>query len=924
MTERVRLGGRKRELIGRRTECGVLDQLVAAVCRGESRALVLHGDPGVGKTALLEYLAGRAGSCRVLRASGVQSEMEFPFAALHQLCAPVLDRRDGLPGPQRAALQTAFGMQPGPSPDRFLVALAALTLLSESAGERPLLCLVDDHQWLDRASAQVLAFVARRLSADSVGMLFAARVPGGDLAGLDELAIGGLREADARVLLDSALTGPLDERVRDQIVAETRGNPLALLELPRGLTSAELAGGFGVPGAPAVANNIEESFRHRVEGLPTATRRLLLLAAADPAADPALVWQAAGRLGISMKAAGPAAEAGLAEFGVRLRFRHPLVRSVVYRSAPAQDKRRAHAALADLTDPRLDPDRHAWHLAHAAAGPDEDVAAELENSASRARARGGLAAAAAFLERAAILTLDSAQRARRALAAAESKSQAGAFGVALDLVTMAEAGRLTELQRARADLLRAQLAFLTNRGSDAPPLLMTAARRLEPIDAGLSRAAYLDALSAAMFAGRQAGQGGEMQEIARAAAAAPRPPHTPQVHDLLLDALSTHFTDGYAAGLPIARKALSAFGHGTSSDEELRWLWLGCIAALHVWDDGHWDELSARFLRIARDVGSLSELPLALSTRAHMHLFAGELPAAAALVGEVTALTEATGSALTPYGALGLAAFRGTEAGAQALIEVTTRDAVQRGEGIGLSVAEWASAVLNNGLGRYQEAMAAAERAAGHDRNLGVTNWAVVELIEAATRAGDTGTAASALGRLSEMTSAAGTEWALGIEARSRALLSGGTAADGLYHEAVARLVRTRVRPDLARAHLLFGEWLRRERRRSEAREHLRTALEMLESMGMEAFADRARHELRTTGETARRRASAPGDGQLTAHEEQIARLARDGMSNPEIGARLFLSRRTVQYHLGNVFTKLGITSRSQLDRVLPEGSSAL
>jgi DNA-binding CsgD family transcriptional regulator len=307
-----------------------------------------------------------------------------------------------------------------------------------------------------------------------------------------------------------------------------------------------------------------------------------------------------------------------------------------------------------------------------------------------------------------------------------------------------------------------------------------------------------------------------------------------------------------------------------------------------------------------------------------MHLFAGELPAAAALVGEVTALTEATGSALTPYGALGLAAFRGTEAGAQALIEVTTRDAVQRGEGIGLSVAEWASAVLNNGLGRYQEAMAAAERAAGHDRNLGVTNWAVVELIEAATRAGDTGTAASALGRLSEMTSAAGTEWALGIEARSRALLSGGTAADGLYHEAVARLVRTRVRPDLARAHLLFGEWLRRERRRSEAREHLRTALEMLESMGMEAFADRARHELRTTGETARRRASAPGDGQLTAHEEQIARLARDGMSNPEIGARLFLSRRTVQYHLGNVFTKLGITSRSQLDRVLPEGSSAL
>ena len=874
----------------------------------------------MGKTALLEYLSGRAETCRVLRVAGVQSEMELAFAALHQLCAPLLDRRERLPGPQRDALQTAFGMKVGPAPDRFLVGLAALTLLSESGVDRPLLCLVDDHQWLDRASAQVLAFVARRLSAESVGMLFAARVPGGDLAGLHELVIGGLREADARVLLDSALTGPLDERVRDQIVAETRGNPLALLELPRGLTSAELAGGFGVPRVPTVADSIEESFRRRVEGLPAETRRLLLLAAADPAADPALIWQAAARLGISTNAAGPAAEAGLAEFGVRLRFRHPLVRSVVYRSAPGQDKRRAHAALAELTDPRLDPDRCAWHLAHAASGPDEDVAVELENSASRARARGGLAAAAAFLERAATLTLDSAQRARRALAAADSKAQAGAFDVALDLLAVAEAGQLTELQRARADLLRAQLAFLTNRGSDAPPLLLTAARRLEPIDAGLSRAAYLDALSATMFAGRQAGPGGEMQEIARRAAAAPRPPHAAQVRDLLLDGLGTHFTDGYSAGLPILRRALSAFGHGTSNDEELRWLWLGCIAALHVWDDERWEELSTRFVQIARDVGSLSELPLALSTRAHMHLFAGELPAAAALVGEVTALTEATGSALTPYGALGLAAFRGTEAEASALIEATTRDATLRGEGIGLSVAEWASAVLNNGLGRYRQAMTTAERASSHDWNLGVTNWAVVELIEAAARTGNTGTAAAALGQLSEMTGAAGTEWALGIEARSRALLSRGAAADSLYREAVARLDHTRVRPDLARAHLLFGEWLRRERRRSEAREHLHTALEMLESMGMEAFADRARRELRATGETARRRADSPGNGQLTAHEAQIARLARDGMTNPEIGARLFLSPRTVQYHLGNVFTKLGISSRSQLDRVLPEG----
>ena len=918
------LGGRAVTLIGRRAECDVLDRIVVSVRGGESRALVLCGDQGAGKTALLEYLAGRADGCRVARAAGVQSEMELAFATLHQLCAPLLDHLERLPAPQRDALQTAFGMKAGTAPDRFLVALAALTLLSESAVERPLLCLVDDHQWSDHASAQVLAFVARRLSVESVGLLFAARLPGGDLSGLDELAIGGLDEADARALLDSVVTGPLDERVRDQIVAETRGNPLALMELPRSLTPGELAGGFGLPGAPAGTDPVEENFLRRVEALPAETRQLLLLAAADPATDPALVWQAAALLGIGIEAAGPAAEAGLAEFGARVRFRHPLVRSVVYRSAPGPDRQRAHAALAAVTDPRLNPDRRAWHRANAAAGPDEGVARELESSASRARARGGPAAAAAFLERAAMLSLDPAQRARRALAAADGKASAGAFAVALDLLGMAEAGPLTEFQRARADLLRAQIAFLASRGSDAPPLLLKAASRLEPVDAGLSRAAYLDALSAAMFASRLAGPGAGMQEIARTTASAPRPPHSPRVQDFLLDGLAAHYTDGYAAGLPILRRALSAFGDRPSVDEELRWLWLGCIAALHVWDDERWEALATRFVQVARTAGSLSELPLALSTRAHMHLFAGELTAAASLIGEALAATEATCSNLTPYGALGLAAFRGAEAEASALIEATTRDATRRGEGIGVSVAEWANAVLNNGLGRYRQAMIAAERVSGHDRSLGATNWAMVELIEAAARTGGTQTAAAALARLSEMTTAAGTDWALGIEARSRALLCEGAAADDLYREAVARLHRTRVRPDLARAHLLFGEWLRRRRRRSEAREHLRAALELLESMGMDAFANRARHELRATGETARKRATSAADEQLTAHEAQIAQLARDGMSNPEIGARLFLSPRTVQYHLGSVFAKLGISSRSQLDLVLPEGPVAV
>src|SRR3954452_2531189 len=535
------------ELIGRDAERNLLDRLVSAVRAGESRALVVHGEPGVGKTALLEYLAEHASGCRVVRAAGVQSEMELAFAGLHQLCGPMLERLDRLPVPQRNALATAFGVSAGPAPDRFLIALSVLSLLSEVAEDRPMVCLIDDEQWLDHASAQVLAFVARRLGAESLGLVFGARLPSSDLAGLPELMVAGLREEDARALLDSVLTGPLDPRVRDQIIAETRGNPLALLELPRGLTAAELAGGFGLPAAVPLSGSIEDSFRRRMDALPAETRRLLLLAAADPVGDPALVWRAAGRLGVGAEAAAPAVEAGLAEFGIRVRFRHPLVRSVAYRSASPQERQGAHRALAEVIDPAVDPERRAWHRAQAAPGPDEDVARELERSAGRARARGGLAAAAAFLERAALLTVDPAQRAGRALAAAQAKFQAGAFDAALNLLAVADAGPLSEPQQARVDVLRAQLAFVTNRGRDAPPLLLKAANRLEPIDARLARATYLDALTAAMFAGRLATAGGDTLKVALAAGAAPRPLRAPHAPDLLLDGLVTTFNEGYAA-----------------------------------------------------------------------------------------------------------------------------------------------------------------------------------------------------------------------------------------------------------------------------------------------------------------------------------------------------------------------------------------
>jgi DNA-binding CsgD family transcriptional regulator len=905
-------------LTDRDGERDVLDRLVDAVRAGESRVLVVRGDPGVGKTVLLDYLAGRARGCRVARATGVQSEMELAFAGLHQLCAPMAGRLDRIPVPQREALRTAFGLAAGPPPDRFLVGLAVLSLLSEVAGDQPLVCLIDDEQWLDQASELTLGFVARRLAAEPVALVFAARDPGAELAGVPELVIPGLQDNDARTLLDSALAGPLDARVRDLIVAETRGNPLALLELPRGLTPAELAGGFGLPGAAPLAGRIEASFGRQLDALPAETRRLLQLAAADPSGDRSLVWRAAGRLGIGAQAGAPAVEAGLVEFAHQVRFRHPLARSAAYRSASLAERQQLHAALAEATDPQNDPDRRAWHLAQAAPGHDDDLAAELERSAGRAQARGGVAAAAAFLERAALLTGDPARRAGRALAAAHAKVQAGASAAARNLLAMAETGPLSDLEQARMELVRAKLVSATSRGGDAPLLLLRAAERLERIDIGLARATYLDAVAAAMFAGRLASPGGSIMEVARAAAAAPPPPHRPGPPDLLLDGLAVHYTQGYVAALPLLRQALAAASTGTSADEEPHWLWLACVAAYHVWDDERWELLSRRYVTLVRQIGALAEFPLALDRRSRPLLFAGELTAAAALLDETRTVEGATGSPPWPYGELSLAAFRGNEASAAALIRTIMGDVTRRGEGLGITAAEWASAVLSNGLGRPQAALAAAQRATEYHGDLGFSNWALVELVEAAVHSGMTETAAGAYRRLTAMTGPAGTDWALGLAARSRALLSEGEEADGCYREAIDRLGRTRLRVELARAHLLYGEWLRREKRRADARVRLRAAHEMLDAMGLAAFAERARRELAATGETVRAR-TVDAVPALTAQEACIARLAGDGRTNPEIGAQLFLSARTVEWHLRKIFIKFGIGSRRELRDVLAQ-----
>ncbi|MFI6296544.1 ATP-binding protein [Nonomuraea sp. NPDC050790] len=911
-------GASRPALRGRRDECAALDRLLASAMAGQSQVLVVRGEAGVGKSALMDYLAVNAAKCETLRAVGVESEMELAFAGLHQLCLPLMGLMDRLPDPQRDALSVTFGLSAGSVPDRFLVGLAVLSLLAEAAEEQPLVCMVDDAQWLDQASAQTLAFVARRLLAERVALVFAVRTsaagPGEDrLRELPELVIRGLRDDDARALLNSVVPGRLDERVRDRIIAETRGNPLALLELPRGLTVAELAGGFGRPDARPLASQIEQSFLRRIETLPSAAQCLLLAAAAEPVGDVALLWRAAERLGFGTEAAEAVEAAGLIEFGTRARFRHPLVRSAAYRTADAGERQAVHRALAEATDPDSDPDRRAWHRAHAAMEPDEAVAAELEHLAGRAQARGGIAAAAAFLRRATELTPDPATRGARALAAAHATFEAGAPDSALELLVSAEICPLDELQSARLARLRGQIAFARRRGGDALAPLLDAATRLEHVDAGQARETYLDAMGSAVFAGRL-GEPGALRKVAEAAGAAPPGPNPSRPVDTLFDGLVARFAEGYVAGAPKLLRALRAYREeaGRNADDNMRWLWLTYLVSADMWDDESSYALTTHAVRTARESGALNFLPLALTYRAVVHVYAGELDAAATLVDESGAILNVTGNSSLGFGVGLVRAWRGEEPAA-ALFDAVTRV----GEGRALGGRHYVHAVQYNGVGRYQDALAIAELACEHD-DLGHTGFSLVELVEAAAHSNAPEAATSAIGRLEERATASGTNWALGLLARSKALLADGQAADLLYREAIDHLQRSRVAVHLARTHLVYGEWLRRERRRVDAREHLRIAYEMLQGFGARAFAERARRELQATGETVRKRAAGTPD-QLTPQERQIAGLARTGLSNPEIAARLFLSPRTVEYHLGKVFNKLAITSRHQLAQALPD-----
>jgi DNA-binding CsgD family transcriptional regulator len=901
------------QLLGRQREREVLGRLLDAARGGDGGVLVVGGEPGVGKTALLESMVEQGQDFRVLRTLGVEGEMELPFAALQQLCSPILDRSERLPDPQRDALGVAFGLSAGQAPDPFLVGLAALGLLSEASHERPLLCVVDDAQWLDRASARALAFVARRLLAEKIAFVFATRELGDALAALPELRVEPLGPHDARTLLDSVLPAPLDERVLDRIVAETRGNPLALLELPRGLTPTQLAGGFGLPVAVPLSASIEESFTRRLARLPGDARRLLLVAAADPVGDTALVWRAARELGIPESVVEVVEAEDLLELGPQVVFRHPLVRSAVYRSAGLKERRAVHRALAQATDPKIDPDRHAWHRAQAASIPDEDVASELERSAGRAQARGGFAAVAAFLERAAALTPDPAHRVQRLLAAAGAKRDAGALDAALGLLAGVEASGLDELGRAHLDLLRGQIALEQQRGADAGRLFLSAARRFEPLDAELARETYLEALAGAMSSDVEVVGGAPA--VAKAARAAPPGALPPRSVDVLLDAFAIRLTDGYEAAAPTFARALKLLLATDVNDGELDQRLSvsstrnGNIVALEMWDDEAVHLLAARQVQAARHTGALVHLQFALSFLARSHMVAGELTEATQMLDEADLIAETTGNPALVNAPMILAAWRGREGLASELIDATSRTA---------SARRWISnnyarAVLDNGLGRHDAARDAAWEAFEPDP-IGYGSFLAPEVAEAASRTGDRALLEWTLQWLSLRTRVISSDWASGIQARVRALLGDGEQAEDLFRESIAHLSRTRVRLELARSHLLYGEWLRRERRRRDARKQLRTALEAFTGMGTEAFAGRAERELLATGERARKRTVDTVDD-LTPQEDQVARLAARGSTNREIAAQLFITQSTVEYHLRKAFRKLDVKSRTQLAR---------
>lgn len=907
---------RVRALIGRARQQRRITDLIDAARRGRSGVLTIRGEAGIGKTALLLDAAAQCADFRILHISGAESEMELAYAAVQQLCAPLIDLFGSLPEPQERALRVAVGIGTGDPPDRLLVGLAVLTLLGEAGRVRPTLCVVDDAQWVDAASLQALAIVARRIHVDSVAMLFAARDRGADreLSGLPELFVNGLDDDDAAALLAASVPGRISDRMREMIILEAAGNPLALQELHDALTPEALAGGDGVVGLMSRADRIEHTYGVRFRALPEDTRTLLLLAAADQAGRPDWFWTAAADLGVGGEAVFEAEEAELITFNdKRIHFRHPLMRAAVYRSAAVHERQRVHAALAGAVDDPAAEDCRTWHLAHAASLPDEHVAGELERSAQRAYARGGVAASASFLAHAARLTPDRARRAERALAAAQANLDAGAPSGAARLLSVAERATDSDVLKARTELVRAKISFASNRRGDAAPLLLAAAKRLEPFDPRVARETYLEAVTAAVLAGRLAhGQNHSALAVAEAARQAPPAASPPRAVDLLLDGLVVRLAEGLVAAAPLLKGALAQYvreeNEGTADP---RWHDITHRVCLDLLDQETYNFLVVRQVERLRSAGALTVLGLALQTHAAVCIGAGNFDQAATLLNESDGIIAATGNPLPNSVRTYLLAWRGEEQHCRELMQTTIEHARSRGEGFDITGVHYAAATLHNGLGQYEEALAAGVSGTRHD-DLGMRGVLLVELIEAAVRCGEMSVARDALVRLKEQTDVSGTPTALGMAARSTALVSDGPAAEDGYREALLHLERSPRFVLLPRTHLIYGEWLRRAKRKGDARVQLRLAYDMFTQMGAEGFAQRARRELRATGEVLLSRSKSTGT-RLTAQEGQIASLARHGYTNAEIAGQLFISPRTVEWHLGRIFAKLGVTSRREL-----------
>ncbi|MFE9687064.1 ATP-binding protein [Streptomyces sp. NPDC006285] len=884
-------------LFGRQFETQCLGELIDAARAGRGGALVLRGEAGIGKSRLLAHVQGAAAGFCVLRVGGTQHEAELPFAALHQLCLPVLEHLAELPAHHRQALRIAFDLESG-TPDVLRVGLATLGLLTAAGQKCPVLCVVDDAHWLDAASLKALAFLARRVSTEPVTMVFAVRLPceASELDALPSLNVGRLSDVDAQALLAAQSHERLDAQVRDRLVAEARGNPLALLVLPR-------AGGFAPPEPSSVPHRVAHRFRTMMSSLSEQARLLLTVAGADPTGDPQLLWLAGRRLGIDLSAAGASATAsGLVEFGTRVRFYHPLARAAAYDGATPDERRLAHRVLAEVTDQVSDPDRRAWHRAQAAAVPDEDIAAELERSASRARARGGVVATAAFLERAAELSLDAERRITRTVAAVRAHLDAGATDKAAALLTTVERSGLSEFQQAEADLLRGRIALTRIDDNGGPALMLRAARRFADLDPKRSRESYLEALEMSLLVGRANG----VTDLVLAEAKT-TPAHAPD----LLDALEALAANGHQAAVPLIRKALD-------STEDALWdrhPALAIILAAELWDPDAHVRIIEWLLKNGRASGSPLVLRLGLAQAASAAALTGDLDEAMAAIAEEEAIADATGAPPVIYHRLQLAAMRGRRQEALTLFEAVTATATVMGQVI--SNVHWAGAVLHNSLGEYPEALAAARRAVA-DGELFVSGFALPELVEAAVRCGEHAAAADALASLTERTQASATRSGLGIAAYVRGLVRG-TEED--YQEAIDHLTDTPMLPYRARAHLLYGEWLRRQGRRQDCRPQLRTAHQLFSDAGLEAFSRRAADELRASGETARSRTGHARD-QLTMQELLIARLVAAGATSKEVASRLFISPRTVDAHLRNIYRKLGVTSRRQL-RERPDLRSA-